>query len=141
MAVAARRRKRPSGAGELLGSLEYAAMQALWAGAPASVKTVLDRINDGRPRSEQLAYTTVMTVLGRLHEKGLLDRVKAGRGYDYTPRFDEAQLVEHLGQQEVSDLVDRYGAVALSQFAAALGDADPDTLRRITALAEAGNDD
>ena len=141
MAVAARRRKRPSGASELLGSLEYAAMQALWNGAPASVKTVLDRINDGRLRPEQLAYTTVMTVLGRLHEKGLLDRVKAGRGYDYTPRFDEAQLVEHLGQQEVSDLIDRYGTVALSQVAAALGDADPDTLRRITALAEAGNDD
>lgn len=134
MTVAARRRKRPSDASGLLGSLEYAAMQALWAGAPASVKTVLGRINDGRPRDEQLAYTTVMTVLVRLHEKGLLDRVKAGRGYDYTPRFDEEQLVEHLGQREVSELLDRYGSVALSQFAAALGDADPETLRRITDL-------
>lgn len=136
MVVAARRRKHPSKASELLGTLEYAAMRALWNGAPASVKTVLDRVNDGRPSDEQLAYTTVMTVLGRLHEKGLLDRVKAGRGYDYTPRFDEDQLVEHLGQQEVSNLLDRYGTIALSQFAAALGDADPDTLRRITTLAE-----
>lgn len=141
MVVAARRRKRPSKASELLGTLEYAAMRALWNGAPASVKTVLDRVNDGRPSDEQLAYTTVMTVLGRLHEKGLLDRVKAGRGYDYTPRFDEDQLVEHLGQQEVSNLLDRYGTIALSQFAAALGDADPDTLRRITRLAEADRHD
>ena len=134
MTVAARRRIPPSDASELLGSLEYAVMRALWTGAPASVKTVLTRINDARPRDEQLAYTTVMTVLSRLHEKGLLDRVKAGRGYDYTPRFDEDQLVEHLGRQEVSELLDRYGSVALSQFAVALGDADPQTLRRITEL-------
>lgn len=115
-------------------------MRALWRGAPASVKTVLDRINDGRPKQEQLAYTTVMTVLGRLHEKGLLERIKAGRGYDYTPRFDEAALIDHLGRQEVADLLDRYGAVALTQFAAALGDADPATLRRISDLADRRRD-
>lgn len=136
MTVAAKRPKRPRSASGLLGSLEYEVMRELWRDAPASVKTVLDRINDDRPKADQLAYTTVMTVLGRLHEKGLLDRVKAGRGYDYTPRFDEAQLIEHLGQQEVADLVDRYGTVALSQFAAALGNADPATLRRISDLAE-----
>lgn len=141
MAVAAARRKRPGSASELLGSLEYEVMQALWGSAPASVKTVLDRINDRRPKQEQLAYTTVMTVLARLHEKGLVDRIKEGRGYDYTPKFDEPQLIEHLGQQEVADLLDRYGSVALTQFAAALGDADPATLRRISDLVEGRGDD
>lgn len=134
--MAAARRKRPGSASELLGSLEYEVMQALWGSAPASVKTVLDRINDRRPKQEQLAYTTVMTVLARLHEKGLVDRIKEGRGYDYTPKFNEKQLIEHLGQQEVADLLDRYGSVALTQFAAALGDADPATLRRISDLVE-----
>lgn len=138
--VAARRRKRPRSAAGLLGPLEYEVMQALWRGAPASVKTVLDRINDGRPKPERLAYTTVMTVLGRLHEKGLLDRVKQGRGYDYTPRFDEPQLIDHLGQQEVAELLDRYGIVALTQFAAALEHADPETLRRIRSLVEGDTD-
>lgn len=138
--MAAARRERPRSASRLLGPLEYEVMRALWHGAPASVKIVHDRINDGRSTSDQLAYTTVMTVLGRLHDKGLLARVKAGRGYDYTPRFDEGQLIEHLGQQEVADLLDRYGAVALSQFAAALGDADPATLRRISALVEGRHD-
>lgn len=140
MTVAAKRPKRPRSASGLLGSLEYEVMRELWRDAPANVKTVLDRINDDRAKVDQLAYTTVMTVLGRLHEKGLLDRVKAGRGYDYTPRFDEAQLIEHLGQQEVADLVDRYGTVALSQFAAALGNADPATLRRISDLVEGHRD-
>ena len=106
-------------------------MRAVWAGAPASVKTVLDRINDRRARPDRLAYTTVMTVLGRLHEKGLLERAKAGRGYEYRPKFDEPRLIEHLSRREVADLLDRYGTIALTQFAAALGDADPATLRRI----------
>lgn len=136
-----RRRTQASSASGLLGSLEYEVMRALWRGAPASVKMVLGRINHGRSTPEQLAYTTVMTVLGRLHEKGLLDRVKEGRGYLYTPQFDEQQLVEHLGQQEVAELLDRYGTVALTQFAVALEDADPATLRRITALLEGAGDD
>lgn len=139
--MSARRPQREGSAGRHLGPLEYAAMSALWKDAPSSVKAVLDRINDGRPPGEQLAYTTVMTVLGRLYDKGLLDRVKAGRGYDYTPKFDEQQLVRHLGQQEVADLLDRYGAVALAHFAAALDEADPETLRRISELAEAGGRD
>ena len=115
-------------------------MCALWEDAPANVKTVLERVNDGRPKSERLAYTTVMTVLARLHEKGLLDREMAGRGYSYTPRFDEEHLIEHLGQREVADLLDRYGAVALTQFIAALEDADPATLRRINSLVEERGD-
>lgn len=130
------RRKRPRSASGLLGSLEYEVMLALWQGAPASVKVVLGRINDVRPKPEELAYTTVMTVLGRLHEKGLLDRVKAGRGYTYTPKFDEVQLIEHLGQREVTDLLDRYGTVALAQFATALEDADSATLGRVADLAD-----
>ena len=131
-----RQRGRAVSARALLGQLEYAAMEALWERAPANVGIVLRRINEGRPAEDALAYTTVMTVLARLHEKQLVDRVKVGRGYDYTPRFSEAALVDHLGRQEVEELVDRYGVVALSQFADALRDADPRLLARVIALSE-----
>lgn len=120
----------------LLGSLEYAVMRALWQDSPSTVKSVLGRINEARPTAGALAYTTVMTVLGRLHEKGLLERVKAGRGYEYMPRFDEPGLVEHLGRQEISEVLERYGPVALAQFAAVLEEADPTTLHRVRRLLE-----
>ena len=129
--------RAPSAEG-LLGPLEYGVMRAVWAGAPASVATVLERLNARRPVDEPLAYTTAMTVLVRLHAKGYLDRVKVGRGFDYTPRFTESELVAHLGQQEVAQLMQRYGStVALAQFAAALRDADPALLRRLASVAEA----
>ncbi|MEZ0067299.1 putative transcriptional regulator [Streptacidiphilus sp. MAP12-20] len=38
----------------------------------------------------ELAYTTVLTILSRLYEKGQLARHKAGRGYAYAPVRDEA---------------------------------------------------
>lgn len=126
------RRARAS-ARQLVGPLEYEVLQALWQSSPASVGDVQDRLNDGR--DDELAYTTVMTVLTRLHDKGLLERVKQGRGYDYTPRFTEPELVEHLGRLEVDGLLQRFGPVAVSQFAEALRDSDPVLLRQLLELA------
>lgn len=134
--MARRRRQAPPDAETLLGPLEYAAFRALWRGAPASVSQVRERINAERPVRAHLAYTTVMTVLGRLHDKGLLDRERRGRGYVYTPRHDEDALVDALGRRDVDRLVDRYGEVALAHFVDTLSEVDPELLRRVVALAE-----
>ncbi len=115
----------------LLGPLEYAAMRALWSAAPVGVGHVLAELNAGKTGDQQLAYTTVMTVLSRLHGKGLVGRERRGRGYAYTPRFDEPALVEHLGRRAVDDVLQRYGDVALAQFAAVIEDADEDLIRRL----------
>ena len=128
------RRRRPS-AQPLLGSLEYAVLTELWRRFPASVGDVLESINAQRDESDQLAYTTVMTVMARLHDKDILSREKQGRGYQYRPRYTEEQLVEELGREEVEQLLERFGGVALAHFATALGDADPEQLRRLTELA------
>ena len=125
---------------ELLGSLEYPIMQALWCRFPLTVGDVLDGLNGDRSDGEALAYTTVMTVLSRLHDKGIVDREKDGRSYQYRPRFTEHELVRRHSRQEVQRLVDRYGSVALSQFATALQDTDPDLLVRLVRLAEEQRD-
>lgn len=122
----------------LLGPLEYAVMRSLWRSSPASVPTVLADLNRSRP--DQLAYTTVMTVLARLHDKGYLDRRRRGRGYDYQPRFDEPGLVEHLSRRDVGELLERYGQVALAQFAEAIDAADPRLVARLRDQARAASD-
>ena len=38
-----------------------------------------------------IAYTTVMTLLSRLYDKGLLGRRRQGRGYAYRPRVSQSQ--------------------------------------------------
>lgn len=137
-----RGRGRADSAEGLLGSLEYEAMRAVWAGSPVNVPVVLERINAGRAGEGILAYTTVMTILVRLHDKGYLTRTKSGRGYDYTPRYSEPELVAHLGQTEVRQLMDRFGSdVALAQFASVLRDADPALLAQLHTLASGVQDD
>lgn len=125
-------------ADKILGSLEYEVLATLWDASPATVGSVRATINNGR--KGDLAYTTIMTVLSRLHEKEFLHRTQVGRAFEYSPRFTEPELVAHVSRHEVSDLVFRYGDVALAQFASALDDASPETLRRIADLA-AGTDD
>ncbi|MEV4116698.1 BlaI/MecI/CopY family transcriptional regulator [Nonomuraea sp. NPDC049695] len=63
-----------------LGELESTIMDRMWAiKAPASVRDVLEHLRKERP----LAYTTVMTVMDKLHTKGLLKRKPVGRAYIY----------------------------------------------------------
>ncbi|MFI1741617.1 BlaI/MecI/CopY family transcriptional regulator [Streptomyces sioyaensis] len=67
------------------GELEGEVLAALWAiGKPVGVGTVREHVA-GDP-----AYTTVLTILSRLHDKGLVTRERAGRGYLYAPVRDEA---------------------------------------------------
>lgn len=80
--------KRPRGA------LEHDIMVVLWeadgALQPGEIK---DRL------ATELAYTSVATVLGRLHTKGLVRRSEAGRAFAYEASVDESQLaVRRIGE-------------------------------------------
>jgi predicted transcriptional regulator len=64
------------------GQLESAIMDVIWAGnRPYAVREVREQMTYGRP----VAYTTVMTVMGILHGKGVLRREKHGRAWRYWP--------------------------------------------------------
>jgi predicted transcriptional regulator len=65
-----------------LGPLEMQVLGLLRVGESQGVSEVHEALAaDG----QELAYTTVMTILSRLHEKGLLNRTKVGRRFVYVP--------------------------------------------------------
>jgi predicted transcriptional regulator len=69
------------------GELESEVLAALWAAGRA--------LTPGEVREElggALAYTTVMTTLSRLHDKGVVDRRRAGRSYAYAPNVPETDF-------------------------------------------------
>ena len=115
----------------MLGPLERRVMQHLWAHGSRSVGEVLAAVNAGASR--ELAYTTVMTVLVRLHDKGYVVRDKEGRHFRYAPAFPEASLPAEVGRRELSRLIARYGAASVVGFAAEL--AEPDLAERLAKLA------
>ena len=61
-------------------------MDALWQREDAA------RVRDLQPAFGDIAYTTLMTTLDRLHRKGLLDRVPSGRAFAYRPRLSREEM-------------------------------------------------
>nr|WP_274389134.1 BlaI/MecI/CopY family transcriptional regulator [Streptomyces taklimakanensis] len=63
-----------------LGELEDAVMTRVWQwNRPVTVREVVEDLRRERP----IAYTTVMTVMDNLREKGWLRREREGRAYRY----------------------------------------------------------
>lgn len=97
-------------------------MVQLWAKGDMSVGEVLEALNAEAGRA--LAYTTVMTILVRLLEKGYLSREKDGRHFRYAPAVDESSLPAKAGRRALSRLIERYGSDLVVEFAADLGEGD-----------------
>ena len=68
----------------MLTPLELDIMKAVWTRPPITVRDVQTAI---RP-SRNLAYTTVMTLMDRLYQKGLLSRALRLRTHFYEPAID-----------------------------------------------------
>ena len=101
-------------------------MELVWAAAgPVSVREVAAGLNEGR--NAPLAYTTVMTVMSRLAEKGALTRVREGRGYRY-----EAAAPDAAGLA-VRGVLREHGAAAIAHFVEEAR-ADPKALKRLQKL-------
>ncbi len=122
----------PAPARRSLGELESAALSALWdSAAPLSVREVQQRL-----RREDLAYTTVLTVLDRLHDKGLVAREREGRAFLYRPRVTrEAWQGEHAARVLTGERTPPSGAVLMA-FLDSAERADPEIIGRLAALIE-----
>jgi predicted transcriptional regulator len=98
------------------------------ASGPLSPGEVRQRLTAGQ-RGE-LSYSTVVTIVSRLHAKGLLARQRAGRGFTYTP-VDEASLAASRMSQAMGSGTD-HDAV-LSRFVSGLSGRDARLLRQLLA--------
>lgn len=119
---------------DVLGPLGAAVVREVMARGEASVGDIVDDLR--RRQGRAYAYTTIMTIMGRLHERGVLQRQRQGRQYVYRPAAPEAELVDRLSRVAVERLVDRFGTAALRHFAVKLADLDPEARRRLAELAD-----
>jgi BlaI family penicillinase repressor len=62
-----------------LAPLELDCMTVVWSLGAGTVRDIQDKLMATRPR----AYTTVMTIMDRLAQKGIVSRKKVGRAYRY----------------------------------------------------------
>jgi BlaI family transcriptional regulator, penicillinase repressor len=83
-----------------LAPLELECMSVLWPMGEGTVREIHVRLAELRPR----AYTTVLTIMDRLAQKGIVTRRKVGRAYRYAPRL----TAEEARQKAVQKIVDRF---------------------------------
>ena len=117
-----------------LHELEAEIMEEVWRQGETTVKLVMEALN--RKAKPPRAYTTYMTVMQRLDDKGLLDRTRSGRSDNYTPTLSRDEYQELRASAQVQGLVDEFGDVALAHFAKSLQTLDPARRRQLRRLAD-----
>ena len=116
-----------------LGNLESDVIRVVWDMGEATVQEVKDTLEPKRP----LAYTTVMTVMSRLSEKGLLNRRKEGRAYVYTPGTSQEKLAGSLLKSLVDRLFDGATEKAIAHLLESDEQVDEVELERLEKLIQA----
>lgn len=103
-------------AGRRVGDLESEILDVLWSARTwLSGREILERLGD-----ETRAYTTVMTVLGRLVDKSLVERVEEGKGHVYRAAGDPDELTAQAIRSLLSATA--HPRVALAHFVDGLDD-------------------
>ena len=117
---------------KLLGSLELEVMEFMWRSEEATVRQVTKVIDRKRP----IAYTTVMTVMGHLVNKGLLSRTKEGKRYRYRLTKNRQEFLQETSKSRIRTLLDDFGDLAIAQFLGEIANVDAGRLEELRSLVQ-----
>jgi BlaI family penicillinase repressor len=92
---------------------ELAIMKVIWKLEKATVRDVYDTLREKRA----VAYTTVMTMMKILEEKGYLKKTRVERAYLYRPARPRQQVVGAMVRDFVDRVFDGAASALLVQLA------------------------
>ena len=113
-----------------MGELEEVVMNVLWSTSPLAARDVLKKMK----RRPVLAYTTVKTVLDRLHAKGLVEKITDGKAFLYKAHTPKDVW---LAQRALHALGHAPSNGVLLAFLDSAERADPELMDRLSKLIEA----
>ncbi len=122
---------------KLLGTLECDIMQCMWDVEEATVQDVVKVLNQKRP----IAYTTIMTVMGHLVEKGLLTRISEGKRYLYRVAQSQEEFLRTSSQNMVRRVLNDFGDLAIAGFMGEIGKIKPEKLEELKELLQEAIDE
>ena len=101
------------GLAKVLGHLEAEIMEIIWVKEKVSVREVYEELKLKR----EIAYTTVMTIMGRLAEKNILQKEARGNAYLYIPTMTREDFTAAMVREVIDGLMDDYADIASNYFA------------------------
>ncbi len=117
------------GAGHVLGELQTTVMELLWRESGLTVNEVEERLQHRR----EIAHTTVLTTLDRMHRKGYLKREKQGKAFVYAPSYTREEFERMMAQEVLGALLGQFAEPALSAFVDIVSE-DAENLDRLEAM-------
>jgi predicted transcriptional regulator len=122
-------RKNRVGVGSGLGELEADIMSVVWGIGSASVKDVFEELYP----EKRLAYTTIMTVMSRLANKGVLKQDRSGTAYLYTPNVSKEDMAKAMINQVVDKVLsgNPYPALLLMLERCDFGPSEIESIRQL----------
>ena len=116
-----------------LHELESEVMEEVWnCRGETTVRNILEALNHRTDKTR--AYTTVMTIMRRLDEKGMLVRRREGKTDVYEAPMSREEYLEARADAEVQAMVEQYGETALVHFARQMDQLDPARRQRLRRL-------
>jgi predicted transcriptional regulator len=112
---------------KVLGPLETDIMQVIWHDKCSTVK----KVHRALALNRDIAYTTVMTTMSRLADKGVLNRQRDGLAYVYDPALSEEDFVTMVVQQVLDGLLTDYSDTAVDYMIDFLVRKNPQGLERL----------
>lgn len=123
-------RLNQQGLARIFGELEAQVMDAVWQLEEPTVQAVCDHLGPDHH------YKTVMTVLNRLVDKGVLTRQRRSRAFVYVARQSRDVFLSRVSAAVMGGLVRDFGSLAVAQFVEALDELDPEQLDELERLVQ-----
>ncbi|MFC5590596.1 BlaI/MecI/CopY family transcriptional regulator [Sporosarcina soli] len=116
-----------SGLNRFFGPLEAKIMDILWNDVEMTIKDVQQVLD----REKLTNFNTVMTVMNRLVEKGILQKRVAGRSSLYKPVLSRNEFLHTQSKEMTNELMDEFGNVVVSHMLDALEEVDEDLVAKL----------
>ncbi|KOO50004.1 BlaI/MecI/CopY family transcriptional regulator [Viridibacillus arvi] len=111
-----------SGLNRFFGPLEAKIMDILWNDVEMTIKDVQQVLDQEKLTN----FNTVMTVMNRLVDKGILQKRTEGRSSLYKPVLSREDFLNTQSKEMTNELMDEFGNVVVSHMLDALEDVDDD---------------
>ncbi|GAA4855892.1 BlaI/MecI/CopY family transcriptional regulator [Paenibacillus vulneris] len=116
-----------SGLNRFFGTLEAKIMEILWEGPEKAIKEVQQRLE----QEKAVNFNTVMTVMNRLVEKGILQKRMEGRSFLYRPVLTKEQFIDTQSKELTHELIEEFGPLVVNHMLDALDEADPVLMEKL----------
>jgi len=116
-----------SGLNRFFGPLEAKIMDILWNDVEMSIKDVQQVLE----KEKVTNFNTVMTVMNRLVDKGILEKRAEGRLSLFKPVQSRVEFLSEQSKEMTTELMDEFGNVVVSHMLDALEDVDDDLVAKL----------